>query len=90
MTPLAVASTVLALIGAGQAVAIIYLVVRDTRRSEAWRRGQNAAIEYALRINIWSARIFLRLFADGEVHTIEREFPDFQQFRATYEAQEGY
>jgi hypothetical protein len=66
--------------------ALFWLVRRDKQR----QRDFGAAIQFALSLNLFRQRQFLRLFVEGERAVLEREFPDWSAFRADFLAMEPY
>lgn len=65
---------------------LCWLVRRDNKR----QRDMGAAIEFALSLNLFRQRQFLRLFADGEQAMLDREYPDWAAFRTDFLAMEPY
>ncbi|MGO8093186.1 hypothetical protein [Rhizobium leguminosarum] len=65
---------------------LYWLVRRDKQR----QRDMGAAIHFALGLNLFRQRQFLRLFVDGEQTTLDREYPEWAAFRTDFLAMEPY
>lgn len=65
---------------------LLWLVRRDGRRE----KDITAAIEFALGLNLFRQRNFLRLFVDGEHAALNRDYPEWAEYRAQFHALEGF
>ncbi|MBB3297858.1 MULTISPECIES: hypothetical protein [unclassified Rhizobium] len=65
---------------------LVWMVRRDKRRHE----DMIAAIEYALGLDLFRQRQFLRLFIDGEQAALKRDYPEWTSFLTHFRTMEGY
>ncbi|MBB4574427.1 hypothetical protein [Rhizobium lentis] len=77
-------------LSAVQAAAIMGMLVWLVRKDDRRRKEITAAIEFALGLNLFRQRNFLRLFIDGEDAAINRDYPEWADYRARFYALEGF
>ncbi|ANM12085.1 hypothetical protein [Rhizobium sp. N324] len=68
-------------------IAVLFWLVR---RDNGRHKDITAAIEFALGLNLFRQRNFLRLFVDGEDATLKRDYPEWAEYRAQFHALEGF
>jgi hypothetical protein len=77
-------------VAAAQAALIIGILVWLSRRDDRRRKEVVAAIEFAIGLNLFRQKQFLRLFLDGEQDRLKQDYPEWAEYRTRYPTSEGY